>query len=175
MRNELIAAVFPSRSTLTKALDHVMALDDLKIQRAAVISKAQSGETTVVGDDISPDEGAIAGGTLGAAMTALGLAQMGALALPGAGVIIALGAGVLVGGLLGAFTGRLAVNLLDSGVRHHQVQALADFLHSGHSAIVFELPVHPDNLKRLRDELADYRVMAVELWSDFNANAHSTH
>ncbi len=175
MHNELIAAVFPSRSTLAKALDHVMALDDLKIQRAAVISKAQSGETIVVGDDISPDEGAIAGGTLGAAMTALGLVQMGALALPGAGVFIALGAGVLVGGLLGALTGRLAVNLLDSGVRHQQVEALANFLQSGHSAIIFEMPINPDNLKRLEDELADYRVMTVAPWADLKSNTSAAH
>lgn len=168
MQNEMIVAVFPSRTTLAKALDHVMALKDLPIQRAAVISKALSGETIVVGDDISPDEGAIAGGTLGAALTALGLVQMGALALPGAGVIVALGAGVLVGGLLGALTGRLTVNLLDSEARNHQVETLSNFLKAGHSAIVFEMHTDDSNLPRLRLELSDYRVITVAPWDDLN-------
>jgi hypothetical protein len=122
----------------------------------------------VVGDDISPDEGAIAGGTLGAALTTLGLVQMGALALPGAGVIIALGAGMLVGGLLGALTGRLTVNLLDSDARNHQVETLANFLKAGHSAIVFELPIDDSNLPRLRLELSDYRVVTVAPWAEVN-------
>ncbi|HRL13984.1 MAG TPA: hypothetical protein PKX07_19045 [Aggregatilineales bacterium] len=80
MRNEIIVAVFPSRSALTKGLDHVMSLPDIKILRAAVVAKAQSGEIAVAGDEISADEGGIAGGTLGAALGALGLVQAGALA-----------------------------------------------------------------------------------------------
>jgi len=80
MATELLVAVFPSRSVLTKALDHLMSVRDLTIKRAAIVAKATTGETIVIGDDISADEAGIAGGTLGAAMTALGLAQLGALA-----------------------------------------------------------------------------------------------
>mgnify|MGYP001271799945 CR=1 FL=1 len=108
MATEILVAVYPSRSVLTKALDHLMTVPELKIRRAAIVARATTGETIVIGDDISADEAGIAGGTLGAAMTALGFAQLGALALPGVGVIIALGAGVLVGGLVGGATGRRA-------------------------------------------------------------------
>ncbi|NOG52675.1 MAG: hypothetical protein HND48_26950 [Chloroflexi bacterium] len=101
--------------------------------------RATTGETIVIGDDISADEAGIAGGTLGAAMTALGFAQLGALALPGVGVIIALGAGVLVGGLVGGATGRFAANLVDSGFKSSQIDSLADRLRSGHPALVLEM------------------------------------
>lgn len=166
MRNEIIVAVFPSRSALTKGLDHVMSLPDVKILRAAVVAKAQTGEIAVAGDEISADEGGIAGGTLGAALGALGLVQAGALALTGVGVVIAIGAGALVGGLLGGFTGRFAVNLLDSGAKPAQIQALGALLQSGHCAIIFEMKPDVENLPRLRQELKAYRVTAVEHWDN---------
>lgn len=162
MRNEIIIAVFPSRSILTKALDHVMSLGDLPIHRAAVISKAYTGETTFIDDDISADEAGIAGGTLGAAIGALGLAQIAALSLPGVGVIVAIGAGVLVGGLVGGITGRFAANLLDSGFKSAQIEELSSHLKAGHSAIVFEVASGADVLPRLRKELEAYRAEIVE-------------
>ena len=83
MDSEAIVAVFPSRVILTKALDRVMELDYLTVRHAAIIAKARDGEVVILDDDISPDEGSIAGGTLGAAMTAFGLVQMGALTSAG--------------------------------------------------------------------------------------------
>jgi uncharacterized membrane protein len=166
MRNEIIVAVFPSRSALTKGLDHVMSLKDVTILRAAVVAKAQSGEIAIAGDEISTDEAGIAGGTLGAAIGVLGLAQMGALALTGVGVIIAIGAGALVGGLLGGFTGRFAVNLLDSGAKPAQIQALGALLQTGHCAIIYEMKPDVENLPRLRQELKAYRVTVVEHWDN---------
>jgi uncharacterized membrane protein len=166
MATELLVAVFPSRSVLTKALDHLMSVHDLTVKRAAIVAKATTGETILIGDDISADEAGIAGGTLGAAMTALGLAQLGALALPGVGVIISLGAGVLVGGLIGGATGRFAANLLDSGFKSGQIEALADRLYSGHPALVLEMPSEPKVLDRLRKELTPYRAQMVERLKD---------
>ena len=163
MSGKLIVAVFPSRVILTKALDRIMELEALDIQHAAIVAKAASGETVILDDDISADEGGVAGGTLGAAMTALGLAQLGALALPGVGPIIALGTGVLVGGLLGRATGRFAANLLDFGYKNDQVEALAHQLEAGHPALVLEL--HQDikpALELLREELKPYRAELVE-------------
>lgn len=162
MSSEIIVAIFPSRSVLTKALDYLMTLDDIKIQRAAIVAKAASGEAIVIGDDISADEGGIAGGTLGAAMTALGLVQLGALAIPGIGAIIALGAGALVGGLVGGATGRFAANLLESGFKSGQVEMLASNLEAGHPALVLEFDTERTMLARLRAELKSYRAEVVE-------------
>jgi hypothetical protein len=95
MPTEFIVAVFPSRGILTRALDHLTQMDALPIVHAAIVAKARDGEIVVLGDELTADEGGVAGGTLGAAVTAFGVAQLGALALPGIGAIIALGTGRL--------------------------------------------------------------------------------
>jgi uncharacterized membrane protein len=166
MRHEFIVAIFPSRTVLTKALDYITSLEDIKIHRAAIVARANNGEAIVIGDTISADEGAIAGGTLGAAMTALGLAQLGALALPGIGIIIAFGAAVLVGGLVGGATGRFAANLLESGFKSDQIDALAKELQAGHPALILEVPSGEATLALLREELKAYRAEVVERLSD---------
>ncbi len=162
MADNIIVAIFPSRIILTKALDHIMELEDIHIQRAAIVARAATGETIILDDDISADEGGIAGGTLGAAMTALGLVQLGALALPGVGPIIALGAGALVGGLVGRATGRFAANLVDLGFKNDQIDELAQQLQAGHPALVMEIPSARTVLPRLRDELKPFRAELVE-------------
>lgn len=162
MPPEIIVAIFPSRDILIRALDHVMQMEGLEIQRAAIVARAKSGETVILDDDLSPDEGGIAGGTLGAAMTALGLVQLGALALPGVGPIIALGAGALVGGLVGRATGRFAANLLDFGFKNEQIEALAQQLEAGHPALVLELKEAAGMLDTLRKALKPYRAELVE-------------
>lgn len=162
MSTEIIVAIFPSRKILTKALDHIMQMDYLDVQRAAIVAKAQSGEIVVLDDDISADEAGVTGGTLGAAMTALGLAQLGALALPGVGAIIALGAGALVGGLVGRVTGRFAANLLDFGFKNDQIEGLAEQLQSGHPALVLEIENAKAILPKLREELKPYKAELVE-------------
>jgi uncharacterized membrane protein len=141
--NDVLVIIFPSRKILIRALEHLNTLDEIKINRAAIVAKAADGETIILDDDLSADEGGIAGGTLGAAMAALGLVQLGALALPGIGPVIAVGAGVLVGGLLGKVTGSFAANLLDFGFRNEQIENLSQELTAGHPALVIEV----DDLK----------------------------
>ena len=104
MTGEIVLLVFPSRTVLTKALDRMAKLEYIDIRRGAIVAKAKTGETILLDDDVSPDQGGIAGGTLGATMGALGVAQLGALALPGVGPIIALGTAALVGALTSAVT-----------------------------------------------------------------------
>jgi uncharacterized membrane protein len=162
MSDDLILAVFPSRSALTKALKHLMELDDLEIKRAAVLTKATTGDLVYVGDDIGPEEGGLAGSTFGAALAALGLVQLGALALPGVGPIIAIGAGVLVGGLIGGATGRFAANLIDSGFQPAQVELLTERLQTGHVALVVEIRGAKHEIERLRGELIPYSAEVVE-------------
>lgn len=162
MADELIVAVFPSRKMLTRALDHLMEIKDLGIQHAAIVAKARNGEVVVLNDELGPDEGGITGGTLGAAIAALGMVQFGALALPGIGAIIAVGAGALVGGLLGRFTGRFAANLLESGYRTEEVETLSSRLQTGHPALVLEVTDSVYALPRIREELTSYRAELVE-------------
>jgi uncharacterized membrane protein len=162
MSGEIIVAVFPSREVLTRALDRVIKLGYIDIQRAAIVAKATSGETIVLDDDVSPDQGGIAGGTLGASMTLLGLAQLGALALPGVGAIIALGAGALIGGLVGRATGRFAAHFLDFGFDPDQIETLAGRLQEGHPALILEVKRSENVLPRLRQDLAPYSAELVE-------------
>lgn len=162
MDGEIIVAVFPSRVILTKALDRVMELDYLKVRHAAIIARAKDGEIVILDDDISPNEGGIAGGTLGAAMTAFGLVQLGALTLPGIGPIIALGTGLVAGGLLGRAVGRVAANLMEFDYKNLQVQTLATELKAGHPALVLEVENADEVLSRLRDDLTPYRAELVE-------------
>lgn len=162
MGREAVVAVFPSRAILAKALDRIMELEELKITDAAIVVRAKDGEVIVLDDDISPDEGAIAGGTLGAAIGALGLVQLGALALPGIGPIIALGTAVLAGGLVGGGVGRVVAGLIDFDYKRYAVQPLAAHLQSGHPALVLEIEGETQTLPLLKKELAAYRAEVVE-------------
>lgn len=162
MSGEILVVIFPSRGVLTRALNRIADLDYVDIKRAAVVAKAASGETVILNDDLSPDQGGIAGGTLGAAMTVLGVAQLGALALPGVGPIIALGAAALVGGLLGRATGRFAANFLDFGFRPEQIDSLSERLQAGHPALLLELKNIDDVLPQLREDLKAFQCEVVE-------------
>lgn len=166
MAEEMIVAVFPSRVILTKALDYIIELDSIKIVHAVIIAKAKDGEIVVLDDEISTDEGAVAGGTLGAAMTAFSLIQLGALTLPGVGPIIALGTGLLAGGLVGAFTGRFAANMIDFDYKNKQVKGLANELQSGHPALVLEVENPQVAIETLRKDLKAFRAELVEFLHD---------
>jgi uncharacterized membrane protein len=158
----VIVAIFPTRRALTRAVNHLKENAIVNIQRAAIVAKAASGETVILDDDLSPDEGGVAGGTLGATMAALGIVQLGALALPGVGPIIALGASALVGGLLGNVTGRFAANLLDFGYHNQQIEALSHQLKEGHPALVLEISDPVAGLEILRSELKRFRADLIE-------------
>ncbi len=159
--NEILVAIFPSRKTLVRALEHLNALESIDIRRAAIVAKATDGETIILDDDLSADEGGIAGGTLGAAMAAFGMVQLGALALPGIGAVIAIGGGALVGGLLGQITGRFAATLLDFGFRNEQVENLSNELTAGHPALVIEVDNLQKMLELIKAELKDYQAELI--------------
>lgn len=162
MAADLVVAVFPSRRILIKALDHIMQLDDLDFVHAAIVTRARDGEIVVIGDEISADEGGVAGGTLGAGISLLGMVQLGALALPGVGPIIALGAGALVGSLVGGVTGRFASQFIESGLRVDQLEGLSEHLHDRNSALVLEVEDARAILERLRHEFAAFQASFVE-------------
>jgi hypothetical protein len=162
MSREMVVLVFASRALLTKALDRMTQLDYVDFRRAAIVARAANGETIVLDDDVSPDQGAIAGGTLGAALSLLGVAQLGALALPGVGAIIALGAAVVVGGMLGRLTGRWAANFIEFGFRPEQIEGLAAQIHKDYAALVIELIDADSILARLRDDLRPYHYELIQ-------------
>jgi uncharacterized membrane protein len=162
MSGEMIVMIFPSRNALTRALDHIATLDYIDPKRLTVIAKATSGETVILNDDITPDQGSIAGGTLGAAMGLLGLAQLGALALPGVGAVVALGAGVLVGALVGRATGRFAAHLMEFGIHQEQIDVLAARLQQGHPALVIQVRHSAEILQRLRADLCQHTFELLE-------------
>lgn len=159
--NSLLVVIFPSRKILVRALEHLNTVEEIEINRVAIVAKASDGETIVLDDDLSADEGGIAGGTLGAAMAALGMVQLGALALPGIGPVIAVGAGVLVGGILGQVTGRFAANLLDFGFRNEQIENLAEELTAGHPALIIETHDLTSQQPLIKAALSDYQAELI--------------
>lgn len=163
MPDEIVLLVFSSRKVLTKALDRMSTLDYIDIRRGAIVAKAASGETIVLDDDVTPNQGGIAGGTLGAAMGALGVAQLGALALPGVGPIIALGTAALVGALVGRVTGRFAAIRVDFGFRLEQIEPLASKLQADHPALVLDMKNADQILARLHDDLRPYKFEVIKV------------
>lgn len=162
MTDDLILIQFPTRHALTEGLNHLMTVEDLPIEHAAVVARAHDGEVTVLEGHIGADEGGIAGGTLGAALAMLGVVSFGALALPGIGAVVALGASALVGALIGGFTGRAAGEFVERGHRNDLLVALAEGLEADHPALVLTVADPKAALRLVQDELRPYRAEFIE-------------
>jgi len=162
MTSGVIVVIFPTRRALTRAIEYLKDNPIVDIKRAAVVAKAQSGETVILDDDISPDEGGIAGGALGSALAAIGsIVQFSALALPGVGPIIVIGGAAVMGGLLGNFTGRFAATLLDFGYKNDQIATLSEQLEEGHPALVLNVDDIEVGLATLRQHLRRFRAELI--------------
>ena len=159
---DVVMLVFPSRGTLLDAVDQIKHIPYAKIRHSAVIARAEDGETVIYEDDINPNEGGIAGGTLGALMGALGIAGLGAFLLPGVGPIIAIGAGALVGGLVGGATGGISAKLIDMGINNTQLEALAHHLNAGKIALVVEVEGDSAALAQLQADLKPFDAEIVQ-------------
>ncbi len=162
-------AVFESRKALIAAVDELAEADLLNIERTAVVAKAKDGETVVVDNHISPNEAGIAGGTLGAAMTVLGMTQLGALIIPGVGHIVSIGAGVLLGSVIGRQTGRLAANMLNQSFDEDQLQTLSDSLNKGQAALIVEADTE-QSLAKVRQALGklDTQINLIDRVADLS-------
>jgi uncharacterized membrane protein len=160
--SQMVMIVFPTRGTLLDATEKLNSLDYLNIRHSALLTKAADGEVAVFEDDIKPDEGAIAGSTLGSLMGALGIAQLGALLLPGVGPILAVGAGALVGGLIGGATGGVAAGLIDMGVKDDKLAELAKHLGADKIALVIEAEGPTDLITRLQNDLQAFQPELVQ-------------
>ncbi|CAG1770710.1 hypothetical protein BAC2_01229 [uncultured bacterium] len=159
---DIIMFVFPTRGRLVDASEIIRDTPHVKVIHSAIVAKAESGEALIMEDDINLDEGAVAGGTLGSLMGAMGIANLGAFLLPGIGPIIAIGAGALVGGLVGNVTGRFAANLLDLGYKHEQIDVLAERLKAGHPALVLSVKDVHHAMPLLQRELTPYKAELIE-------------
>jgi uncharacterized membrane protein len=158
---DTVMFVFPTRGRLIDAAEVIRENPHVKIIHSAIIAKAETGEASILEDDINPDEGAIAGGTLGSLMGALGIAQLGAFLLPGIGPIIAIGAGALVGGLIGGATGGLTAGVVDLGIDNALLDELAKQLEADRVAVVLEIEGDPAGLAQLEDTLREYNALLV--------------
>jgi uncharacterized membrane protein len=154
--------VFPTRGGLVDAAEIIRENAHVKIHHSAVITKAENGETVIFEDDINPDEGAIAGGTLGSVMGALGIAQLGAFLLPGIGPIIAIGAGALIGALIGGATGSLTAGAIDLGINNQLLDSLAKQLEEDRVAVVVELEGTAEGLAQLEEQLKPFEAVLVQ-------------
>jgi len=168
MATEYVAAIFAKREVLTRALDHLSSLPDLKMYRATVIAKTKTDRTIVIDDEIRGEEAGIFGGIAGSVVGAVGL---GVTAYAGAksDLLLEIGAilaGVIGGGVLGFIVGRLVSLLLDNRQRSVQLDALAERLNTEQAALVMELDFTPKLLDRLRKELESYRPERIALLAD---------
>ncbi len=150
-----ILVVFNSRGQLIDAMDAILRDHIVDGERAAIIAKAEEGEVTVLDDDVTPVEGAAAGGSLGALIAMLGVAQLGAFLLPGVGPIVAIAAGALAGGLIGSATGGTVANLIDGGFKQDDLSLLTTRLKAGEVGMVLPMPT-ADQLAALRTAVDKY-------------------
>ncbi|HLA45923.1 MAG TPA: hypothetical protein VJZ27_20915 [Aggregatilineales bacterium] len=156
-----LIAFFESRQTVIDAVNQLAKMELVDISKAAVVARAESGETVLVDNKVKPLEGRRAGMRLGAVMTALGFAQLGAFALPGIGPIIAIVAGALMGGLVGGATGQFAATLISFGFRKDQIDALSEHLNASEIALIIHLE-DPDQIPQLRAELHNFTAEILE-------------
>ena len=159
---DIVMFVFPSRGRLVDAAEMIRETPHVKIHHSAVIAKAETGEAKIFEDDVSPIEGAIAGGTLGSVMGALGIAQLGAFFLPGIGPIVAIGAGALIGGLIGGATGSLTASTVDLGISNKLLDKLARQLEEDRVAVVVEIEGTAEGLAQLEGQLKSFDAVLVQ-------------
>ncbi len=158
---DIIMFVFPTRGRLVDASEIIRDTPHVKVIHSAIVAKAESGEALIMEDDINLDEGAVAGGTLGSLMGAMGIANLGAFLLPGIGPIIAIGAGALIGGLLGGATGGLTASALDFGIKNELLDELARQLEADRVAAVLEIEGDAAGLAQLEQQLQQYDAALV--------------
>ncbi len=160
--HQVAVLAFPSQTVLTKALDRMAGLDYVHIRRGAIVAKTEQGESIVLEENITPDEGGLAGGTVGAAVSALGIIPFGALALPALGSLIALGTAAVVGGFIGRLAGRFAAQRVKFGFKNEQLHQLIDQLQAGTLALVLDLRHGDTILSRLHDDLRPYHFEVIQ-------------
>ena len=158
----ILVAVFPSRTVLTRALDHLTHTAEIELKRAAIVAKAKTGEIVILDDDLSPTEGAWVGGVVGGILAALGMLQVGFGDLELLPSILVLVIAGLVGTVIGLLVGRFVAKQMDMGIQNDQLEKLARVLEVGHPALVLETDDISNILPQLRRELSEYQAELIE-------------
>ncbi len=160
MQEQIIIVIFPSRRILVKALDHLLEVA-VDIRQAAVIAKSQTGKILVLNDDLSGDDGGLVGGIAGAVIGALAVAGAGLVVIPG-NLLTVLAVGALIGGVVGGLVGRLIASTMRFGFARPYVNAIADRLQTGNSALMLRVEDAATLLPKLKNELEPYRAELIE-------------
>lgn len=161
---KLVVYSFPTRGKVVDATEYINSHESVKVVRSAVLARADNDEVTIYDNDITPVEGAVTGGTLGAIMGTMGLASLGALLLPGIGPLVALGLGAVAGGAIGGGLGASAARLMDFGINDHVLETLAHHLHRNEAALALELEGGEADLNEMTDRLVhEFDAEAVPL------------
>lgn len=159
MQDQIIVAVFPSQSVLSKALDQLLEDTASDIRQAAVIAKSKTGEILFLDDTLSQEEGGFIGGLVGGAVGSAGLASLGALTLPMFNAVVVFVVAVALGGLVGWFVGQLVARAYRSSFGTDVVDALSGKLQAGRPALVLHAKDAARLLPRLRDELKQAEIV----------------
>lgn len=161
MQDQIIVAVFPSRSVLLSALDYLLEEAASDIRRAAVVARSKTGEILVLDDTLDADDGGALGGVIGAGGMAAGLAGLGAWMLPTPNLLWVIGLGLLLGAGVGWFVGRLAARHIHIpfALARDVVDKLSVTLHEGKPALVLYVKDAARLLPRLRDNLKQAEIV----------------
>lgn len=163
MGDNTVVAIFPSRKKLLRALDHLMEQPIVPIERASVVSRAESGEAVIVGDDLGADEGGLFGGVVGVVLCVLGLIQIGVFAFPTLVALLVLGGGIVLGAWVGRVVGRFAANVFDFGMADDLLETFTQQLQTGRSALVLQLgDDYTSNLAALQEALTPFGVEFID-------------
>lgn len=153
MTREVIVAVFPSRTMLTKALDHITSLRNVAVQHAAVVTRAADGKLIILDDSLGAYEGGFAGGIVGGILTAFGFIKLGALTLPGWWAVAALGIGIVLGMAIGIVIGRFVARFIASNFGNVDAESIINKMQAGHLALVLVVKKDQAMLAQLMREL----------------------
>ncbi len=167
MQQNVIVAVFPSRSILIKALDYIQELDLVDLEHASVVMKSEDGRVVFMDDNLGAAEGGLLGSGLGSLLMLGGVGLLGAFSLPTLYMVltllVAIGIGAGIGNLVGRFVaGSLTINLnFKTDDANRAINAIGDRLQSGHHALLLTVKDTAALLPRLRDDLRGYRAELV--------------
>ncbi|MEL6148817.1 MAG: hypothetical protein AAFV33_20545 [Chloroflexota bacterium] len=173
MHDQIIVAVFPSRTILAKALDYLTEEMVVDIQQAAIVVKDATGEVLVLNDDIGADEGGLVGSVMGSVAGAAGIAALGALALPGLPLVAVLCTGALAGAGIGWVVGQATASTLDLGFDNIDVDAISEKLQEGHTALMLRVEDAAALLPKLEAELKPYRAELVARMRELQSSIKS--
>lgn len=164
MSQQIIVAVFPSRSVLTEALDALQNEATMHIEKAIVVIKQKSGKVRIIDDNIGTSEGRFVGGAMGALLMSIG----SVVTFPAPSIFAALVGlgGVISGTLIGWGVGSWVPSLFRLRKMQSYVQAFADKLQEETPALMLTVKDAQALLPRIQAGLQSFRPVSIETLSE---------